>query len=96
LGLQTALQAILQKTGGYRNEAKIEDVFKIGDEATGTLVLQNLYQKSRTTAQMTDLGLLWQQLGVPDDPQSQPFDQHAPLAAIRIAITESPLSARKN
>ena len=96
LGLQTALQAILQRTGGYRNEAKIEDVFKIGDEATGTSVLQSLYQKSRSTAQMTDLKLLWQQLGVPDDPQSQPFDPHAPLAAIRIAITESPLSARKN
>ena len=96
LGLQTALQAILRKTGGYRSEAKIEEVFKIGDEATGTLVLQNLYQKSRATAQMTDLNLLWKQLGVPDDPQSQPFDAHAPLAAIRMAITESPLSAPKN
>jgi hypothetical protein len=96
LGLQTALQAILQKTGGYRNEADIEEVFKIGDAATGTEVLETLYRKSRSTPQMTDLALLWKQLGVPEDPQSQPFDEHAPLAAIRAAITENPLSARKN
>jgi hypothetical protein len=96
LGLQTALQAILQKTGGYRNEAHIEAVLKIGDEATGTEVLENLYQKSRSTPQMTDLVLLWKQLGVPEDPKSQPFDEHAPLAAIRAAITANPLSLRKN
>lgn len=96
LGLQTALQAILQKSGGYRNDAKIEEVFKIGDEATGTSVLVNLYQKRRATPQMTDLDLLWKRLGVPEDPKTQPFDEHAPLAAIRAAITESPLNARKN
>jgi hypothetical protein len=31
--------------------------------------------------------LLWSRLGVPMDPTTQPFDDHAPLAAIRIAIT---------
>jgi hypothetical protein len=96
VGLQTALQAILQKSGGYRNEARIEEVLKIGDEATGTSVLESLYQKSRSTPQMTDLDLMWKQLGVAEDPKSQPFDDHAPLAAIRAAITASPLNARKN
>jgi hypothetical protein len=96
VGLQTALQAILQKTGGYRNEADIAAVFRIGDEATGTQVLENLYQKSRSTPQRVDLDLLWKRLGVPEDPKSQPFDEHAPLAAIRAAITANPFSARKN
>jgi hypothetical protein len=29
-------------------------------------------------------------LGVPEDPLTQPFDEHAPLAAIRVAITAKP------
>jgi len=31
---------------------------------------------------------------VPDDPKSQPFDSHAPLAAIRAAITATPSGSR--
>jgi hypothetical protein len=34
--------------------------------------------------------LLWTQLGVPNDPKTQPFDDHARFAAIRIAITAPP------
>jgi len=37
--------------------------------------------------QAPDLDSLWSRLGVPKDPKTQPFDDHAPLAAIRIAIT---------
>jgi hypothetical protein len=96
VGLQAALQAVLQRTGGYANERSIEEVFKIGDEATGTTVLEDMYQRAKATPQMTDLALLWKQLGVPEDPETQAFDAQAPLAAIRAAITENPLSARKN
>ncbi|MHB8475637.1 MAG: hypothetical protein ACYDBZ_05055 [Steroidobacteraceae bacterium] len=89
-GLQTALRAILEETGGYRAERGIDDVLRIGDAATGTRVLQGLYQANRAAPVTPDLAQLWQQLGVPEDPKSQPFDDHAPLAAIRIAITREP------
>jgi hypothetical protein len=87
VGLQTALRAILQETGGYRAERDIDDVLRIGDAATGTRVLQDLYREIKATAVAPDLELLWSRLGVPNDPKSQAFDDHAPLAAIRIAIT---------
>ncbi len=89
-GLQTALRAILKETGGYRAERDIDDVLRIGDAATGTRVLQELYQANRAAPVTPDLTQLWERLGVPEDPKSQPFDDHAPLAAIRIAITRKP------
>jgi hypothetical protein len=87
VGLQTALRAILKQTGGYGFERDIDEVLRIGDAATGTRVLDDLYRQIKTTPQATDLDLLWTRLGVPRDPKTQPFDDHAPLAAIRIAIT---------
>jgi hypothetical protein len=90
VGLQTALRAILKETGGYRADRDIEDVLRIGDEATGTHVLQDLYHEIRATPLTPDLEQLWARLGVPNDPASQPFDAHAPLAAIRMAITRKP------
>ncbi len=93
-GLQTALRAILNETGGYRAERDIDEVLKIGDAATGTHVLQDLYREVKTTAMTPDLELLWTRLGVPKDPKSSAFDDHAPLAAIRIAITARPPAIR--
>ena len=87
VGLQTALRAILKETGGYGFESDIGDVLRIGDAATGTHVMYGLYQQIRATPQTPNLELLWTLLGVPTDPLTQPFDDRAPLAAIRIAIT---------
>ena len=101
VGLQTALRAILKETGGYAFDADIAEVLRIGDAATGTHVMYGLYQQIRATPQTPNLDLLWTLLGVPNDPKTQPFDDRAPLAAIRIAITAKPgadvaPSARKN
>ena len=93
-GLQTALRAILRETGGYGAERDIDDVLRIGDAATGTRVLQDLYAESKATAVAPNLELLWSRLGVPDDPKSEPFDDHAPLAAIRLAITAGQRESR--
>jgi hypothetical protein len=87
VGLQTALRAILQQTGGYAALRGIDEVLRIGDAATGTRVLQDLYGQIKTTAQTPDLERLWTSMGVPTDPRSDPFDDAAPLAPIRIAIT---------
>lgn len=89
-GLQTALRAILKQTGGYRADRSIDEVLRIGDAATGTQVLQDLYRETKAAANTPDLEMLWKRLGIPEDPASQPFDDHAPLAAVRIAITRKP------
>ena len=86
-GLQAALRAILKETGGFAAERDIDQVLALGDAATGTHVLENLYGKIKTTALSPDLDLLWARLGVPKDPKSEAFDDRAPLAAVRIAIT---------
>jgi hypothetical protein len=90
VGLQTALQAILRETGGYDHERPVDAVLRSGDAATGTHVLEELYQKMRVTPMMTDLDALWKELGVPADPKSEAFDNGAPLAPIRAAITARP------
>src|SRR5271168_3190257 len=46
VGLQTALRAILKNTGGYGFDREIGDVLRIGDAATGTHVLYDLYQQT--------------------------------------------------
>jgi hypothetical protein len=93
VGLQTALRAILKETGGYGFDSDIGDVLRIGDAATGTHVMTGLYQQIRATPVTPDLDLLFTLLGVPSDPKTQAFDDHAPLAAIRIAITARPPGA---
>jgi hypothetical protein len=94
-GLQTSLRALLRETGGYRAERDIDEVLRIGDAATGTRVLEDLYRKVKATPVTPDLDGLWTRLGVPEDPKSQPFDSHAPLAAIRAAITAPESAAPK-
>jgi hypothetical protein len=95
VGLQTALRAILKQTGGYAVVRGIDEVLRIGDTATGTRVLQDLYGQIKTTAQTSDLDLLWARLGVPANPRSDTFDDAAPLAPIRIAITSRPTAASR-
>jgi hypothetical protein len=90
LGLETALRAILNATEGYAAERDIDAVLRIGDAATGTRVLQDLYEATRTNPVPAALAALWMRLGVPQDPRTEPFDEHAPLAAIRKAITAAP------
>ena len=90
LGLQAALRAILEATGGYASERDIADVLRIGDAATRTRVLEDLYDREKATPVTPDLDSLWRELGVPENPLNEPFDDRAPLAAIRIAITRPP------
>ena len=80
----------MNETGGYRAERDIDEVLRIGDAATGTRVLEDLYRAIKAAPVTPDLALLWSRLGIPDDPKSQPFDDHAPLAPIRIAIMHKP------
>jgi hypothetical protein len=85
-GLRDAMSAVLRSSGGIAFDWPIERVFKVGDEATGTTVLQDLYAQNKDKAVTPDLQQLWQQLGVELRGDSVEFRDNAPLAATRKAI----------
>jgi hypothetical protein len=85
-GLETALRAVLEAGGNIQSDWDLERALKIGDQATGVPVLQELYLKMKGSPSPVNLDLLWQQLGVRRIGDSVAFSDDAPLAAIRRAI----------
>jgi len=86
-GLETALRAILVAGGNIESDWELERAFKIGDQATGVPVLQELYHKMKDSPSPVDLDHLWEQLGVGHTGGQITFKDDAPMAAIRRAIT---------
>lgn len=95
-GLQTALRAIAGKSGGLVASWPIERVLAVGDAAVGTHVLEDLYAKSKDSAQPTDLAALWRSLGVePVSGGGVELREDAPLARIRDMIMRAPVDSRR-
>lgn len=90
LGLQQALRGIVDAGGNMEQVWPVERIFKIGDQATGTTVLTDLYGKMRDTPYALDLDALWRELGVVVLGGRVTFDDSAPLAPIRQAMTAAP------
>jgi hypothetical protein len=65
-------------------------VLSVGDKATGTNVLTNLYNSWKETPVSVNLDQLWLQLGVQVNSQRIIFESNAPLADLRRSITERP------
>ena len=86
-GLQQALRAILDKTGGMRSSVPLEEALKIGDAAVGVPVLSELYARMKDAPHEVDLEDLWKRLGVHAEGRVLRYDDEAPLAAVRRAIT---------
>jgi len=86
-GLEQALRAILDAGGDIRKEWNLQDALRIGDRAVGVNVLEPLYTRMKDNSVNVDLGSLWTQLGVQSDGAAVRFDDNAPLAAVRRAIT---------
>jgi hypothetical protein len=86
-GLQDALRAIVAADGNISRSWPVAQILATGDQGTGTHVLENLYAQMKDAPASTDLAELWQQLGVDVQAGSVRFDDAAPLAAIRRAIT---------
>ena len=86
LGLRDAMSAVLRSSGGVSFEMPIDRVMKLGDAATGTTVLQDLYAQMKDKPLSPDLPALWKQLGILESGNSVEFDDDAPLAATRKAI----------
>jgi hypothetical protein len=85
-GLQQALRAMLDRRG---KPIGLRELFAIGDRTTGTNVLADLYDKMGSAAVTPDLEDLWRRLGVQRIDDGIRFDEAAPLAQVRKAITVS-------
>ena len=93
LGLQDALRGILNAGGDIRQSWDLSQALKIGDESTHNSVLASLYAKMKDTPVQVDLPKMWKDLGVARSGDSVVFDDSAPLAAVRRAITLPPHSS---
>jgi len=89
-GLQDALRGILNAGGTIQFDWPIEKAFQAGDQATGTHVLAELYAQMKDAPVTVDLAAMWKQLGVVSQGRTVAFDETAPLAAVRRAITAPP------
>src|SRR5260370_17386579 len=83
-GLQDALRAILNHGGDITQDWEIEKALAIGDQATGTDVLQKLYEKMRGHPSPVYLTQLWQKLPLSIHPHPPVhFNDKPPDATIR-------------
>jgi hypothetical protein len=85
-GLQDALRAILNAGGDITQDWEITRAFKVGDAATGTTVLEDLYGQMKDKAVTVDLAGMWKELGVEKVDGSVKLNDGAPGAGIRKAI----------
>jgi len=86
-----ALRAIRAAGGDASRRWPVERVLEVGDRATGTEVLARLYRRLALRRFDVDLGALAGRLGVGADR----FDDRAPLAAVRRAITAPAIGGRR-
>ena len=87
-GLQDALRGILNASGTINEDWEIEKAFAVGDKATGTTVLTDLYHEMSDKPAPVDLNALWKKLGISQGANgSIHFDSRAPLSEVRVAIT---------
>jgi hypothetical protein len=90
-GLQDALRGILNAGGTIDEDWDIERAFAVGDKATGTTVLTDLYREMSDKPSPVDLNALWKQLGISRGSDGAiKFDSSAPLADVRVSITRAP------
>ena len=92
-GLQDALRGIVGAGGNIGVIWSVDRALKAGDAAVGVDVLTQLYQEMGPAPVEVNLDELWLQLGVVVREGEVVFDDSAPLAPIRRAITAPPRQA---
>ena len=95
-GLQDAVRAIVRAGGNMEASWPVTRAFEIGDTAVGVPVLIGLYERMKATPTEVDLPQLWGRLGINVTGNTVVFDDSAPLASIRRAITMRPAPVAKN
>jgi hypothetical protein len=91
-GLEDALRGINRSGGNINEDWDIQKALAMGDKATGTTVLRDLYQSMRDKPAPVDLDQLWTKLGITMKDGDVTFNDKAPEANIRKAITAPPSS----
>ncbi len=86
-GLRDALRAILDHGGTIAEDWEITRALAVGDQATGTKVLEELYRRMRNKPSPVGLDQLWRKLGLSMQGGHVTFNNHAADSAIRQAIT---------
>jgi hypothetical protein len=86
-GLEHALRGIVQAGGSNATRWPLADVLAEGDRATGVPVLRELHEQMGSSPHPVDLAALMKSLGVDVTGGRARFDDKAPLADIRRAIT---------
>jgi hypothetical protein len=86
-GLEDAVRGILRSGGSIQVEWPLERALQVADQAVGVGVLEELYNQMRAAPVAPNLDQLWKDLGVSRQDGKTVFDDTAPLAAVRRAIT---------
>jgi len=84
--LDDALKAILDAGGDGSRRWPVDRLIEMGDRATETTVLRDLYTDMADHPVHTDLDALWNELGIHIESGHVTFDDHAPLAEVRERI----------
>ncbi len=85
--LDDGLQAILQDGGDGSEHWTIARVLRFADAASQGQELSQLYQREAQAADDVDLPALWRKLGVGLHQGTISYDDHAPWAGLRRALT---------
>jgi len=88
LGLQDAMRGVIAAGGNHEKDWSIDRVLSTADKAVGVDVLTKLHNEMGPKPVTPDFAALWYDLGLKPQGESLAFDDTAPLAAIRKAITE--------
>lgn len=86
-GLEHALRGVIDAGGSNASRWPLADVLAAGDRATGAGVLTELYADMCSSPHPIDLDALYKSLGVQVSHGQVTFDDKAPLADVRRAIT---------
>ena len=90
LGLQDAVRGVLAAGGNHEQDWSIQRILSTADKAVGLGVLTRLHDQWGSKPVTPDLDGLWRDLGLKVHDGGLDFDDTAPLASIRKAITEPP------
>ena len=85
--LDDALRGIVAAGGSIMTGWSIDRFLEAGDAATGVTVLRELHDRWATKPEDVDLDAIWKRLGISGPYDHLVFDDAAPLARTRIAMT---------
>jgi hypothetical protein len=90
LGLQDAMRGVIAAGGSHEVDWPLNRILATADKAVGADVLTKLHDEWGSKPVTPDLDALWRDLGLRMRDGGIEFDDTAPLAAIRMAITKPP------